>query len=823
MNKFSGFVMVFQVLYSNCLNITLTPVDPEVTEGNNVTFVCTVSGTVEYVTWSVNNATHPKQPSTVSMAHRASCTLSPPTAFLSNKNKYSYDCNSTVYQVTEKNIQRSEHSDTWSCILHGESSGPYSTIKVQGPVQYVTLTPEENTANVEENTTIVFTCITSGARPKASVTWYTEKSGETQINENCTSNTTDDDFSVTTSTLRFVPFRKQQGVKIYCNAENQHNKVAEKSEHEVEVNVLFPPVVGELRNFTMEKGSELNISCPYTPGNPNKTTVKWSINKYRNGERLIIPSIDEEDAGLYTCTASNTMKTWNGSTYNGEDKKSFYLRVLYKAVVTSFTIKENESRPVIVDENATVSFKCVTDGEPIPNVRLKNSHSDLKTDTTQTLDYVIDEAKCLDADNYTCSASNQHNVNESVQSLQLYVRCRPRSADRVIKTKTSEIDASVTFIFNAIAYPKPTFTWKKWDMNRSQWKNLSNGGDIVIKSSDLQSNLTIQNVTQKYFTRYELEITNAVGNMKQMYTLSPYDKPKTPAGFHYVEDLTTTTSIHLQWKPGFNGGPQQTFHIKYKKSTTNTWHYINISDTGEDIMRYTLTGLAPKTQYHIIIYASNIKGKSESIVRVVQTKERTVSLGPLIGGIVGGTAVLGILIIVGIIIWRRYPTNKEKQKNKTLTQRQATVSRSSESESDGDEMVENQLYERSDPMYAIPIKSKVQQGAKGADHKPNSKEMGGGDIYAEVDKKKKKQPKKKGQKGKVNKNVEDTCENANINTNEEQKSKIVNKYGLNYADLVFNNKTPGEKTKVSNESVPYDAVDFTKKAEPLPDDDDKKA
>ncbi|KAL4229491.1 glomerular basement membrane development [Mactra antiquata] len=233
------FICEVAVLYCNCQTTTLTPIDPEVIEGDDVTFVCTVvSGTVDFVNWqvAVNASTSYVTPMAVP---NGACAVSQTTSILTNKAKYSYECNSTVYQVTVKNVQRSQHNVTWSCFPQGQASGPTSTINVQFPVSSVSITPAStDVVDVEENTGVVFTCQTSEARPNASVTWYKVESGVTApISQNITTSTTYEDFSVTTSILRFVPSTPQNGLQIFCKAKNSVNISPEESSRQT-LNVL---------------------------------------------------------------------------------------------------------------------------------------------------------------------------------------------------------------------------------------------------------------------------------------------------------------------------------------------------------------------------------------------------------------------------------------------------------------------------------------------------------------------------------------------------------------------------------------------------------
>ncbi|KAL4221133.1 carbohydrate binding [Mactra antiquata] len=1010
----------------------------DVNEGNNVTFVCRVSSDVPYIFWNVNFGSH-TAPLGVT---NSGCTTQPPgTTFLDNTSEYIYTCNNTVYQVTKLNVQRSEHNDIHMCTSAPPSEAEISNwiIKVKAPVKSVTMTPANNTVDVTENTAVEFHCTTSTSRPAASVYWFIHPNGNssniTQITENITTMTDYNEFSVITSTLRFVPSRHHNNMKIFCSANNSvntspvmsikkllnvlykaddpyiiqgseyrvientqgtlscsvkggnptptlswscnkfsptnqsviksngnttttfpwialrnHNgtctctsqqtkfqteavnvslvvlyppskpvlevnggnvvgdisfmegttrsiectsdskpppdiyswtgptihdsvntqyltfNTIEKSDagqykcsvhntmnpsgvvnvtgvntSDVNVVVLYGPVVTPINNVSILQGKELNISCPYTAGIPSKTSINWTRNnddELWDGEQLLLSSIKKGDAGNYSCDASNVMRpSGDNISYVGKSSQSFYLDVLYAASVTSFIVEGFPNQTVTVNESETVPFICIADSNPTAVTTLSDESKIIQNVPSNNLKYNITRANCSDAGIFVCTAKNEYIGEENVQKeVQLFVNCYPRATGVIDTNITSEKNNTITIVFNVIAYPPPTFTW--WQFLNETWTDLNNDDNFDIQSSNHQSNLTIRKVGVEDFTSYKVIVENDIGKMEQPYALSQYDKPDPPTGFRHIESQTTTTSIHLEWKPGFDNGPSQTFFIKYKRSSDTLWNYINVPDNGEQTMVHTLTGLTEDTQYEIVILSSNVKGNSsESSVLVTTAKaivKQTSSPAPLIGGITGGVTGCIIIVIVIIVLIRRYSLLKGNRTDKQDIRR--SVSEDSDEE---DGLVDNPMYESSTnvasaaststDVYAKPIKPK----------KPNV--TGTGDVYAVVDKTKKQGKVEKGQPLsrqdiKQDVNVYETFELENDPNKKgvakqfhpeksppkESKPKIVNKDGLIYADLVFNDKQPGKKMVIiGDDPTPYDRVDFKKKAEPLPESDNE--
>ncbi|KAL4220863.1 myoblast fusion [Mactra antiquata] len=842
----------------------------EVIEDNNLTFVCKVSSNVAFTNWNLNIRS---KTVSIGVSMDQCATASNGTTFLDNTNEYIYTCNKTVYQVTRLNVQRSEHNDMYMCTPAYEKEGTGSNwiINVKAPVTSVVMTPSNYLVNVTENTTQKFTCTTSTARPAASVYWYIHTNGNkndvTQITKNVTTTTDYNDLSVTTnkaddpyinvsneyrviedsqgtlscsakggnptptlswscnnfssanqptissngsvtSTLTWTALRNHNGM---CTCTSQQTGFQDKKIY-ISLVVLYPPskpvfkvngsnVVGDI-HFVEGKSRSINCTADSKPSPGIYTWTGPTIVNPMNNDTLIFNEIKKTDAGQYTCSAHNTMQPSSGGSVAGINNNSVNVVVLYEANITSFTIDGLDEDTLTVNESDTVSFVCKADSNPTAMMTLSHGNEILNSLTSSSLEYIVNAGL-------------------------------PRAANVIEMNITSEKDVSFTIVLNVIAYPPPNFTW--YQLVEENWTLLHNNDKYFMNSSNLQSNLSIHRVGMQDFTEYKVIVKNYVGHVEQLFYLSPSGKPDSPTQFTHIEGSATSSSVHLEWKPGFDNGPSQTFYIKYKKSTDTLWNYLNISDNGDQIMHVELTGLTEDTKYEIVIFASNKKGNSsESPVLFARTKAiDKPSLGPLIGGIAGGVTGFIILIIVIIVIIRRYPVFKGKGVN------EPGIRRSVSDDSDEDDgLVDNPMYVSSNNVAsasAVPSSSGVFTTP------PKPKQASNEDLYTVVNKTKRQD---KVQKGKTstgkntNKGV-DVYENVELankpakndgskqsppknESNRVPKLKVVNKDGLIYADLVFNDKPPGEKMVINGDDpTPYAFVDFTKKAEPLPESDNE--
>ncbi|KAL4221129.1 Nephrosis 1 [Mactra antiquata] len=794
------------------LNVLYKADDPYITQGDEyhvientiATLSCSVKGgnPTPALTWNFTNFT-PTNLSTITSNGNTTMTLTW---------NVSITHNGTCTCTSQQTVFHVENIDVALIVLYPPSKPVFK--------ENDTIV-DEDIAIIEGNSTRI-ECTTDSQPAPDSYTW----TGPAIIDK------------ITIHTLNMHTVKKEDAGQYNCSVLNTMNQsigepVAGINNNVVNVVVLYAPLVAEMKNTSQLIETELNMSCQYTTGMPIETSIRWTRNidtREWIDEPLYISSIKRNDSGYYFCNASNVMtQTGDNKSYIGHDTQSFYLDVLYEASVTSFTIDGFTSHNVTVNESESVSFMCHVDSNPAAVTTLRNDSNILKINTSNIVEHNITQARCLDAGTYVCSARNEYNgENDSVNTLLLFVNCYPRTAEEVDMNITSETNAPITLTLNFIAYPRPTVKW--YQLVNDSWTLLENDNNYTIQSSTVQSNLTIQSVGIDDFTSYKVIVENELGEMEQFYIISKNDKPDSPTQFTHIEDRTTLSSIHIQWKPGFDGGLAQTFYIRYKRSSDIVWNYLNVSDNGEETMELSFTGLTENTQYKFVILASNEKGNSsDSSVLIASTKAiARPSLIPLIGGITGGVTGCIILVIVIIVLIRRYPLPKGTGAN------EAEIRRSVSDDSDeGDELIDNPMYESADNMASAASTSSEVSSQQ---IKPNMPSMiDNGDYYAVVKKNQDSKGHSKNGSGMDRLRDGDEYESVEVNnvhntagvgielsivkaTPKESELKSLNKDGLMYSDIVFNDKQPGEKIVIiGDDPTQYDLVDFSKKAEHLPD------
>ncbi|XP_053373248.1 synaptogenesis protein syg-2-like isoform X2 [Mercenaria mercenaria] len=461
------------------------------------------------------------------------------------------------------------------------------------------------TLNIREGNPLTVTC-SSDSKPPPSYTWTGT-------------------VSSTSGTLKVDSAVRSHTGKTTCNVENvmartfanPDNTKVGKTSRGFNLQVLYPPTIGELKNTSVVERSPLTVFCPVTAGNPSQTTYEWIRNRkvWKRTQTFTIDTTSRNDAMFYTCKVSNRMVQTGEEPVSQPDTNAFYLNVWYKASVKEFFIFGHKGETsIVMNENDTVPFVCNVDSNPGSNISVDYKENVLKSQTdTKSLAYSIESASCTDRGEYSCVGFNKHNENHSSKLLNLLVNCSPRPSPSVTlkQNVTSAQHIPAVLTFTTLAYPDPNndaFKWYRFDSN--DWQLLSNSGEFQIETSNPQTNLTVKEVNRTYYGMYKLEISNSIGNYSQIFYLEAEDIPDPPEEFQHIAELATESSITLQWKPGFDNGPDQTFVLRYKKVSDKDWTSVAIPDTGEMVMNYNITMLSSGTEYEVVLHSYNELGNS---------------------------------------------------------------------------------------------------------------------------------------------------------------------------------------------------------------------
>ncbi|KAG8184073.1 hypothetical protein JTE90_006710 [Oedothorax gibbosus] len=134
----------------------------------------------------------------------------------------------------------------------------------------------------------------------------------------------------------------------------------------------------------------------------------------------------------------------------------------------------------------------------------------------------------------------------------------------------------------------------------------------------------------------------------------------------------TSHSLTIECLPGYNGSLQQTFHMEVYNSVVE---HMADNLTKYDRPKFLAVGLVPSTSYVLVIYASNVKGRSDSVALVAATlsaaERRTAqddhsSLSAAIGILIAVVALLILLTAVVVVILIRAHLSKDQTTKDTV-------------------------------------------------------------------------------------------------------------------------------------------------------------
>ncbi|XP_069861249.1 hemicentin-2 [Dipodomys merriami] len=175
------------------------------------------------------------------------------------------------------------------------------------------------------------------------------------------------------------------------------------------------------------------------------------VSVLQGGRVLQIPLARAEDAGRYSCKASNEV---------GEDWMHFELLVLTPPVILGDT--EELVEEVTVNASSTVRLQCPALGNPAPTISwLQNGLPVSLSPQLQVLEegrvLQVSTADVADAGGYMCVAENQAGSTEKLFTL--HVQVPPRITGQNPEQVSALVNSSVSLACEVHAHPTPEVTW----------------------------------------------------------------------------------------------------------------------------------------------------------------------------------------------------------------------------------------------------------------------------------------------------------------------------------------------------------------------------
>ncbi|XP_060565353.1 nephrin-like [Ruditapes philippinarum] len=444
----------------------------------------------------------------------------------------------------------------------------------------------------------------------------------------------------------------------------------------ISLDILYPSTISLLEDISILEGSDLNETCRVQKGNPTTESVSWTRisdgNTWKNSV-LIITNVSRADDTHYTCTLRSTIIPTIGDETLIIRSKTIHLNVFFSSEIKHFTVVKNKSSGTfIVNQRDEVSLECTAEANPASDLSIYNTRDSmiLTVKNRNVLLYSINNASFENAGKYKCEGRNIYTKDKpSVSELTMIVKCSPRPTLESIFPNKIAAAQYTNKTLNFVAYEyldeenKTEFMWLH--------KNISidrNDKKFEITSIGLNSSLSVKNITQREFGEYSVKVSNTIGEYIHHFMLQAEDKPDIPINLTYKSGSITESSVILVWSPGFDGGFPQTFNLLYHISQEEQWHSVQVPDTNEQTISYTLTGLLSSKTYNIRMFAMNKKGNSSNTKTLqlatnasasdLQTVVYKTSTGTFVGVGVGTFAGTIAIVTIFLFFYRRGRKNK---------------------------------------------------------------------------------------------------------------------------------------------------------------------
>ncbi|MGH0125472.1 UNVERIFIED_CONTAM: hypothetical protein FKN15_054569 [Acipenser sinensis] len=324
------------------------------------------------------------------------------------------------------------------------------------------LSPKE--VKIKVNNSLTLECEAQGI-PTATLNWY--KDGQPLKA---------DDHVTITANGRILQIRKAQVSdtgRYTCVASN----IAGEDEKDFDVNIQVPPSfqkpTGIKDTASMDSISGIDIKdvvinnpislyCEtnavppptltwYKDGKPMTSSDKVLI--LPGGRVLQIPRARAEDAGRYTCVATNEA---------GEDAIQYDVRVLFPPSIRGADGDLPDEVTVLV--NKTAMLECLVDGNPTPKISwLKDGQPLTESKTHKLLSngrtLQVGNAQVTDTGRYVCVADNVAGSAEKYFNLNVHVP--PTVMGRNPENVTVVVNNFISLTCEATGFPPPTLSWLK--------------------------------------------------------------------------------------------------------------------------------------------------------------------------------------------------------------------------------------------------------------------------------------------------------------------------------------------------------------------------
>ncbi|XP_042900011.1 synaptogenesis protein syg-2 isoform X2 [Parasteatoda tepidariorum] len=517
----------------------------------------------------------------------------------------------------------------------------------------------------DEGAFLTLACEVDGGDPSPEVTWWR---GTTLL---------DDSFNVTPqgfvrNELFLFELRRSDLLAEYtCQATNTNLTRPRTSAVRIDINLRPLEVKIAAPHYPLNAGNRKQIICETTGSRPRAALSWWLDGKkigagttdtVSDGGNLTVSTLHfvptpDDNNKILSCRAENS------ALPNSAIEDEWVVRVHYAPIINlAFGASISLSN---IKEGSDVYLECNIRANPWVNdvtwqfedhyVQSNKSAGVIISNQTLVLQSVRREHR----GRYRCLAGNSEgqSVSDYLHLLVQYAPVCKLSDPKVYGVARTEV-VNVTCEVEADP-PDVNFRWA-----------LNNTLEVVnLQKWWSEGSRSVLSYTPKTLAGYGLLLcwgSNGIGGQREpcVAKIIPAGAPESPRECSVTNQ--SSQSLSVECEPGYDGGLTQTFHLELYNSVVE---HLAANLTMMDTPAFKVSGLPSGTAFVLVLYASNGKGKSNSVALMAstlppperRTEEEMTAVNPILGILIGAVAVL-VLIAVIVIIIVRVQTSKGSSK-----------------------------------------------------------------------------------------------------------------------------------------------------------------
>nr|XP_053641244.1 protein turtle-like [Cherax quadricarinatus]XP_053641245.1 protein turtle-like [Cherax quadricarinatus] len=458
---------------------------------------------------------------------------------------------------------------------------------------------------------LVLTCQVTGGRPPPVVTWWHEGSLLDDLSESNSS-------QVTRNTLTLPNLSRHHLYRVItCRADNSN--LTQPLHVSVTIDMSFPPLDVRIlgSNPALLEGQHTSFRCESTGSRPPATLSWWMDGVMMNAANEQVPvetnvssttlrlaPTRHNDGAIVSCRAENPALP--GAAVEDIIKLTvhFVPRVELKA--------GNSQVLAAVKEGDEVHLQCVVHANPPAHslswfFKGEELHSNISTGVVISNEsLVLRSVGRRYAGLFTCRATNVRGSTSS-QPLTLSVKYPPVCAENQRRTYGGGRGDQVNLTCDVEANPEPHAF--RWAFNTSTEMKYLPKEDIHFQSG--RSVVTYTPRTQQDFGTLLCWAVNEIGSQLRpcVFLIVPAAAPDPVYNCSVWHNASAAGEVVVSCEAGWSGGLTQTFTLEVRQlSSTGKAGDLAASFAHQIQPHFTVTGLAPGTEYQLAVGASNTQG-----------------------------------------------------------------------------------------------------------------------------------------------------------------------------------------------------------------------